>query len=110
MMEKDIKITRHQQKVYDFLVTQVPKGKVTTYGTIARAIGSSPRAVGGALKCNPYAPKIPCHRVVSMDGSIGGFNGVTKGEPISRKIALLKKEGVKFDKEGRIVSECIVKY
>jgi len=80
-------------KVYA-LCSQIPKGKISTYGSIALALNSSPRAVGQALRCNPFAPKVPCHRVVSSDGRIGGFMGMTKGKEIERKITLLEKEGV----------------
>jgi len=74
---------------------KIPKGKVSTYGAIAKKLKSSPRAVGQALKHNPYAPIVPCHRVVSANGSIGGFMGKTKGKSIQKKIRLLRKEGVK---------------
>ena len=80
------------------LVKQVPKGKVTTYGALARALGDirASRAVGRMLNQNPYAPVVPCHRVVMSDGSLGGF-----GSGIENKIALLKGEGV-FVSEGEI--------
>lgn len=77
---------------------KIPKGKVSTYKEIARAMNSKAyRAIGQAMHNNPYAPKVPCHRVVSSDGSLGGF-----AHPLSRKIALLKKEGVQV-KNGKIV-------
>jgi len=80
------------------LLKQVPKGKVTTYKALANAAGTSAyRAVGTAMNKNPYAPIVPCHRVVNSNGRIGGFaNGTDK------KVAILKKEGV-FVKDGRIV-------
>jgi O-6-methylguanine DNA methyltransferase len=83
----------------------VPKGKVTTYKEIGDAIGGSSivyRAVGVALKCNPYAPVVPCHRVVASDGRIGGFHGETAGPMIMKKIRLLQSEGVRVE-NGRIV-------
>ena len=83
------------------LCKKIPKGKVSTYGALAKALNSSPRAVGQALKCNPYAPIVPCHRVVKSDGSLGGFMGNVKGEAIQKKIALLKEEGVRVV-EGKI--------
>jgi len=86
---------RFAEKVY-VLCKKIPKGKITTYGAIAKALNSSPRAVGQALRCNPYAPIVPCHRVIMSDGSIGGFNGKIKGHEIKRKIALLSREGVKI--------------
>jgi methylated-DNA-[protein]-cysteine S-methyltransferase len=68
---------------------------------MARALDSSPRAVGQALRCNPYAPVVPCHRVVSSDGSVGGFMGKTSGKSVQKKIALLKSENV-IVKDGKI--------
>ncbi|MBN1386165.1 MGMT family protein [Candidatus Woesearchaeota archaeon] len=90
------------EKVYKAL-RKVPRGKVTTYKELAKAIHSKAyRAVGGAMKRNPSAPEIPCHRVVRSDGSIGGFGGQTKGRKINEKIALLRKEGVEVS-QGKIV-------
>src|SRR5574341_1029269 len=89
--------TPFQEKVYK-KCSQIPKGKVPTSGLLAKALNSSPRAVGQALRCNPYAPIVPCHRVVSANGSIGGFMGDTKGKAIQKKITLLRKEGVIIEK------------
>lgn len=75
------------------IVRKIPEGNVTTYGEIAKARGGKKfaRAVGNALNRNPYIVKIPCHRVVRSDGSIGGYrNG------IKEKIRLLEKEGIKI--------------
>jgi methylated-DNA-[protein]-cysteine S-methyltransferase len=81
--------TPFEEKVY-FWCSKVPKGKVTTYGDIAKVMKTKAfRAVGQALHKNPYAPKVPCHRVIASDGSLGGFAG---GLPA--KIKMLKKEGV----------------
>lgn len=82
-------ITDFQKKVYD-VVSRIPKGSVLTYKEVAIRIGSpkSFRAVGNALNKNPYAPKVPCHRVIKSDGDIGGF---AFGR--NKKIQLLKKEG-----------------
>lgn len=75
-------------------VAKIPKGKVTTYGTIAKYIGiSNPRVVGFALHVNRDPDNIPCHRVVNKDGKLASgyaFGGLE----IQRK--LLEKEGVKF--------------
>ena len=69
---------------------QIPRGRVSTYKEIARALGSRGyRAVGQALHVNPFASSVPCHRVVSSDGSLGGF-----ASGVRRKLLLLKKEGV----------------
>jgi O-6-methylguanine DNA methyltransferase len=84
-------ISEFQKEVYS-LCRKVPKGKVTTYGEIAKVIGKTgllSRAVGTALNKNPFAPKIPCHRVVKSDGSVGGFASGT-----GKKIDLLRKEGI----------------
>ncbi len=85
--------TCFERAVYD-LLGRVPRGRVTTYGAIARALHASPRAVGQALKRNPFAPRVPCHRVVAADLSLGGFAGARTGAPIARKAALLRAEGV----------------
>jgi len=95
-------VTTFQKNVYELLL-QVPKGKVTTYKDIAHTLGTRAyRGVGRALQCNPYAPTVPCHRVVASDGSIGGFQGKRDGSPIVKKIELLKKEGVSVE-NGRII-------
>ena len=82
------------------ILRKVPKGKVTTYKEIARKLKSKAyRAVGNAMNKNPYAPKVPCHRVVKSDGKVGGFaSGVRK------KIEMLRKEGIEIDKNNRIVN------
>ena len=86
-------VTDFQEKVYA-LTKRVPRGKVTSYSAIAKKLKSSPRAVGQALRVNPFAPIVPCHRVVKADGTIGGFSGEKCGKSIERKIAMLRKEGV----------------
>ena len=76
-------------KVYR-LCKLIPKGKVSTYKEIAKALDSRGyRAVGNALNKNPYAPLVPCHRVVKSNGGVGGFASGTK-----KKIEMLKKEGI----------------
>ena len=98
----DPRVTPFRQRVYEALL-EVPRGCVTTYGLLARRIGcASAQAVGGALRENPFAPEVPCHRVVAADLTIGGFCGSREGSPIRRKIALLKSEGVAVDAEGRV--------
>ncbi len=78
------------------LVKQIPRGRVSTYGSLARALGDirAARACGVMLSQNPDPPKIPCHRVVMSDGSIGGF---THLEGIKRKIELLRSEGIEIE-------------
>jgi len=90
-------VTAFQQRVYD-LLRQVPKGKVTTYKDVGDKLGvRSYQAIGQACKHNPFAPKVPCHRVVSASGALGGFNGTTSGREIKRKIELLRHEGVRVE-------------
>ncbi len=90
------------QQVYE-LCLLVPQGKVTTYKTIAEKLGTkSYRAVGQALRCNPFSPRVPCHRVVRSDGSLGGFMGWKEGGKVAEKWKMLEEEGVLIDDEGRI--------
>ena len=72
-----MKGTKFQLKVWKYLKT-IPKGKVKTYKQVAIAIKSpkSARAVANACAKNPYAPKIPCHRVIRSDGGLGGYSGI----------------------------------
>ncbi len=87
-----------------FLCKKIPKGRVSTYKEIARAMKTKAyRAIGQVLKNNPDAPHTPCHRIVASDGSIGGFMGKTSGKAIQKKIRLLRKEGIKV-KNKRIVN------
>lgn len=83
-----------KDKIYN-LTRQVPKGKVTTYGLLAKLAGKSKagRAVGVFMKINPDAPRTPCHRVVASDGNLTGYSG--KGG-IAEKKKMLLKEGVCF--------------
>ncbi|MEM3126739.1 MAG: MGMT family protein [Candidatus Woesearchaeota archaeon] len=78
------------EKVYRIL-KKVPQGKVVSYKELARVCKTSPRAIGRIMNKNPYAPIVPCHRVVNADGRVGGYSGGLK-----KKIALLKKEGIKI--------------
>ena len=85
-------ITEFQRKVYLELLN-VPCGETISYGELARRIGCrSAQAVGQALRRNPFAPDVPCHRVIASDGSIGGFGGDRDGEKIERKKRLLEME------------------
>ena len=91
--------TPFQQKVYT-LCRRIPKGRVSTYKEIGNALGGKGqiyRAVGVALNKNPYAPEVPCHRVVSSDGSLGGF---AHGNAAKRKV--LEKEGIVI-KDNKII-------
>lgn len=83
---------RFDEKVYD-LCRKVPQGRVTTYSEIAHALGNRAyRAVGNALNKNPYSPEVPCHRVVSSDGTVGGF-----AHGPEKKRSMLEKEGISFE-------------
>ncbi len=85
------------EKCYDVL-RLVPKGKVTTYKKIANKLNTNAyRAVGNAMNKNPYAPEVPCHRVINSNGFIGGF-----AHGVKDKIEMLKKEGVEIDDFGYI--------
>ena len=71
----------------------VHAGSTITYGELARRIGCrSAQAVGQALKRNPFAPDVPCHRVVGANGSLGGYFGKREGDMIERKRRLLNEE------------------
>ena len=85
-------------------VKKISKGKVATYAWVARKIGhpGAVRAVGRALNKNPFAPKVPCHRVIKSDFEIGGF-----ALGVQEKELLLKKEGVEI-KNGRIKEEFVL--
>ena len=87
-----LKGTKFQLKVWKYL-KKIPKGKIKTYKQVAAAINSpkSARAVANACAKNPYAPKIPCHRVIRSDGGLGGYSG--RGG-IKQKLKLLRSEKV----------------
>ena len=85
-----IKGTKFQQKVWKYLKT-IPKGTLKTYKQVAIGIKSpkSARAVANACAKNPYAPKIPCHRVIKSDGRLGGYSGIGGTK---KKLELLRSE------------------
>ena len=87
-----LKGTKFQLKVWAYL-KGIPRGKVKTYKQVAIAIKrpKSARAVANACGKNPYAPKIPCHRVIRSDGGLGGYSG--KGGIIT-KLHLLRSEKI----------------
>ena len=99
-------VLTHPQKVYTHLLL-IPPGRVSTYASLARSLDSSPRAVGGALRNNPYAPEVPCHRVIAASGFVGGFKGDWEKAPSgvnqTLKLKLLRDEGVEFTEEGKLV-------
>ena len=87
--------TRHQLSVWEAMCA-IPAGETRTYGELAKSIGSSARAVGGACGANPLPIVVPCHRVVGANGSLGGFMGARKeGFELSIKRWLLAHEGAR---------------
>lgn len=82
------------------ILKKVPKGKITTYKGLAKALGNpkSYRAVGNAMNRNPHAPRVPCHRVVKSNGKVGGFAHGT-----NKKVSMLKKEGIPI-KNGMVMN------
>ena len=100
------KPTDFEMLVYE-IVRKVPQGKVTTYGRITKLLGrGTARSVGTALSKNPFAPEVPCHRVVRADGSLGGFDGHTSGPRLQDKRRMLEEEGVVFLPDGRVAASC----
>ncbi len=91
-LNNDFRGTKFQKKVWNYLKT-IRKGTVKTYKQVAIGINrpKSARAVANAVGKNPFAPKIPCHRVIRSDGSLGGYSG--KGGVKTKKL-LLKREGI----------------
>ena len=93
-------LSPYQQAILRILA-EVPKGKVTTYGDLAKELArrdpkwspDASRAVGTTMKNNLCGPQIPCHRVIKSEGSIGNFRGGEKGA-VEEKIAMLRGEGV----------------
>lgn len=96
-------LTPYRKRLYAALLS-VPSGRYTTYAALSDYLGSSARAVGNGMRNNPFAPDVPCHRVLASDGSIGGFGGSwgADGEHAGKKVELLKKEGVKFSNNGKV--------
>ena len=98
--KKLAKLSTYQQAILRILA-EVPKGKVTTYGDLAKELSKrdpkwSPdasRAVGTTMRNNLCGPQIPCHRVIKSDGSAGNFRGGVKGA-VDEKIGMLRDEGV----------------
>ncbi|KAI8099640.1 6-O-methylguanine DNA methyltransferase, partial [Halteromyces radiatus] len=84
----------------------IPKGQVTTYKALSDALNSHPRAVGQALRINPFCPlPIPCHRVIMSNKAIGGFNGGSGDcQFVANKKAKLANEGLSFDEKNFLTS------
>ena len=98
--KKLAKLSAYQQAILR-LLAEVPKGKVTTYGDLAKELARrnpkwSPlagRAVGTTMRNNPCGPQIPCHRVIKSDGAVGNFRGGAEGA-VEEKTRMLRDEGV----------------
>jgi len=91
------------QKVWA-LTARIPKGQVVTYAQIARQLKTRGyRAVGNALNKNPYAPAVPCHRVVGSDGKLTGYAG-----GLEKKQRMLQQEGVSIA-NGKVLSAHLAK-
>jgi len=85
--------TRHRLAVWEAM-QRIPAGNTRSYGELARELGSSPRAVGGACGANPLPLVVPCHRVIAAGGAIGGFMGERgEGFELAIKRWLLEHEG-----------------
>ncbi len=87
-----------EKMVYKKLL-QVPKGQITTYGELAKAVGlkNGQRAIGRIMNKNPYPAIVPCHRVVNSNGKIGGY-----AYGIDVKTNMLTKEGIEIQ-NGKIL-------
>jgi methylated-DNA-[protein]-cysteine S-methyltransferase len=86
--------TSFSERVYRKL-QEIPAGRITTYKLLGKTIGTKAyQAIGQALKHNPNAPQVPCHRVIKSDGTLGGYMGKTTGEALQKKIRLLSQEGI----------------
>jgi len=84
-------LPRYSRRVLGFL-SKVPVGYVTTYGALAKAAGGGARAVGNVMASNPFAPLIPCHRVVRSDFGVGGYGGEVVGLGVKLKRSILQRE------------------
>lgn len=96
-------LTPFRKRLYISLLS-VPTGQHTTYAALATHLGSIPRAVGNGMRNNPFAPTVPCHRVLASDGTLGGFFGDwgVEGKHGNEKIKLLEDEGVYFNSGGKV--------
>lgn len=101
-------LTPFQRRLHQALF-EIPTGRVMTYAGLAKRLGCrSARAVGQALRANPCAPDVPCHRVIRSDRTLGGYQGTTLAGALSRKRSLLEAEGVRFTPEGRVDPACVL--
>ena len=89
------RLPAYTQKVLK-ATAQIPLGYVTSYGSIAKAVGGGPRAVGNVMASNPFAPIVPCHRVVKSDFTMGGYGG---GLKVKFELLGREKRGFSSSKE-----------
>ncbi len=88
------------------VLKKIPKGKITTYKEIAKALNSKAyRAVGNAMNKNPHSPLVPCHRVINSNGKLGGF-----ASGLKNKIKMLKKEGIEINNGKIILDKYLYKF
>lgn len=100
-------LTQFQRRVYA-ATRLIPRGSVATYKTLAESIGCprAYRAVGNALRHNPFAPAVPCHRVLPSDGRLGGFaGGIGPCGRTEKKRAMLQAEGLCFESDGETLKK-----
>ncbi|KAJ5594227.1 Winged helix-turn-helix transcription repressor DNA-binding [Penicillium hispanicum] len=109
-------LTPYRRRVYRVLLS-VPAGRWTTYSALAAYLHSSARAVGNAMRTNPFAPEVPCHRVLAADGSLGGYKGewrvsshLGNGSFRDEKKLRLAEEGVGFDAMGKAEGVCFTDF
>ena len=96
---------KFSDRVYK-IIKKIPKGKVSTYKAVAEALNSKAyRAVGTALNKNPYAPRVPCHRVINHSGELGGF-----ASGLKNKIKMLKKEGIVIENDKIDMDKFLYKF
>ncbi len=90
------RLSKYAQSVLR-LTSLIPTGYVTNYGALAKVAGGSPRSVGRVMATNPFAPLIPCHRVVAADMTLGGYGG-----GLETKWRILQKEDREFEEPIKI--------
>ncbi|KAL0476652.1 methylated-DNA-protein-cysteine methyltransferase [Acrasis kona] len=99
------KITPLQWEIYE-AVRKVPEGKISTYKEVSTYLKTSPRAVGQAMKKNPFGPHpVPCHRIIASNYYIGGFNGKWGNND---KVAYLRREGLNINEDGFVQDEDVL--
>ncbi len=104
------RLPTYTQKVLK-ATSRIPLGYVASYGSIAQAVGGGPRAVGNVMASNPFAPIVPCHRVVKSDFTLGGYGG---GLKVKLEFLTREKKGFSSSKEvevnGRLLQVFPVEY